>query len=64
MSFQPAVQSLAYESSFWNSTSTLENADIVFFRDTMYNASLAIPIFMLAIIAIWAFLSANRRADF
>jgi len=64
LSFQPAVRSLGYDTSFWNATSTQSNADIIFFRDTMYNASLAIPIFMIAIIAIWAFLSSNRRAEF
>ena len=64
LSFQPAVRSLGYDTTFWNSTDTLDNPDIIFFRDTMYNASLAIPIFMLAIIAIWAFLSSNRRAEF
>jgi len=61
LSFQPAVFSLAYNTSFWDDPNI--NDDIAFFRDAMYNASIAIPIFMIAVIALWAYLTTNRRAE-
>lgn len=61
LSFQPAVFELAWNNSFWDDPTI--NDDILFFRDAMYNASLAIPIFMIAIIVLWAYLTTNRRAE-
>jgi hypothetical protein len=61
LSFQPAVFELAFKTSFFEDG--IANQRIQIFRDVMYNASLAIPIFMIAVIIIWGYLSANRRAE-
>lgn len=61
LSFQPAVFNLAFDVSFFKDG--VANQRIQIFRDVMYNASLAIPIFMIAVIIVWGYLSANRRAE-
>lgn len=62
LSFQPALFNLAYEIDFWAQTNEV-NDDIKITRDTLYSASIAIPIFMVGIIVIWSYLAITRREE-
>jgi hypothetical protein len=66
--FQPAMYELAYNTSFWqgcNGTTDTEpvSVDLCIWRDSLYSATIAIPIFGLGVIAIYSYLAVNRRDD-
>jgi hypothetical protein len=66
--FQPAMYELAYTTSFWkgcNGTPSIEPVavDLCIWRDSLYSATVAIPIFGLGVIAIYSYLAVNRRDD-
>lgn len=64
ITFQPAIFDLAYNSSFWDEQENPQIAtELRILRDTLYNATIALPVIMLGIIAIWALLSVSRRDD-
>lgn len=57
--FMPVMHQLAYEQDVWNSSKTDPKALVD--RDTIYNAALALPIFMIGAIVLWAYLAVSRR---
>jgi ABC-type uncharacterized transport system permease subunit len=61
-SFQPAVFNLGFQSSFWEDSNQVDQ-NILQFRDVLYNASLAIPIFMIAVLFVWGYLSSSRQSE-
>jgi|TARA_R100000655_G_scaffold107909_1_gene158992 hypothetical protein len=62
LSFQPALYDLAYKIDFWENPADVSQ-DILITRDTLYSASIAIPIFMVGIIVIWSYLAITRREE-
>ncbi len=64
ITFQPAIFELAYNSNFWDEEVNPNIApELRILRDTMYNATIAVPVMMLGVIAVWALLSVSRRED-
>lgn len=57
--FMPVMHQLAYEQAVWNSTQTDPKALVD--RDTIYNAALALPLFLIGAIILWAYLAVTRR---
>lgn len=55
--FMPVMHDLAFEQEIW--IDAPQDAKIV--RNTIYNAALALPIFMIGAIILWAYLSVTRR---
>jgi len=55
--FMPVMHDLAFEQAIWDTAP--QDAKIV--RNTIYNAALAMPIFMIGAIILWAYLSVTRR---
>ena len=51
------MHDLAYEQDIW--IDAPQDAKIV--RNTIYNAALALPIFMIGAIILWAYLSVTRK---
>lgn len=62
ITFQPAIFELAYESDFWEDSLNVDPR-LQQLRDTLYNASIAIPVLMIGIIVVWALLAVSRRDD-
>jgi len=60
--FQPALFDLSYETNFWKDPSNVD-VRLNIMRDTLYSGTIAIPIFMIGIVALWAYLAVNRRDD-
>lgn len=60
LTFQPAIFDLAFENQFWAEANEVDT-DIRIMRDTLYNASLAVPMLMFGVIALWAILQTTRR---
>jgi hypothetical protein len=60
--FLPVMHQLAYEQDIWNSTQTTSQAKAV--RDTVYNAALALPIFLIGAIILWCYLSVSRQDNY
>lgn len=60
--FQQAAYKLLIEADFWSPTNTVDS-DLRIAKDQIYNASLAIPVFAIAAIGLWAYLSVNRNED-
>lgn len=60
--FQPAMFDLSFETNFWKDP-TNPDPRLSIMRDSLYSGTIAIPVFMIGIIAIWAYLSVNRRDD-
>jgi len=60
--FQQATYKLLIENSFWDETNVVDT-DLRIAKDTLYDASLAIPVFAIAAIGLWAYLSVNRNED-
>jgi Na+/phosphate symporter len=60
--FMPVMHQLAYEQDVWNSTKTDPKALVT--RDTIYNAALAMPIFLIGAILLWAYLSVSRQSSY
>ena len=50
------------ENSFWDETNVVDT-DLRIAKDTLYDATLAIPVFAIAAIGLWAYLSVNRNED-
>lgn len=66
--FQPALFDLSYNTTFWEQCNdsglgTSINTQLCIQRDSLYSGTIAIPIFMIAVAGIWAYLSVNRRDD-
>ena len=66
--FQPAMFELAYSTSFWEGCEGNPDIepvaiDLCIWRDSLYSATIAIPIFGLGMIAIYSYLAINRRDD-
>lgn len=57
--FMPILHKLAYEDPVWSNPNTDPKA--LSDRDIIYNATLALPIFMLGAIILWAFLAVSRQ---
>ncbi len=62
ITFQPAIFDLAYNSSFWEDDNNVP-IELAQLRDTIYNATIALPILMMGVIAVWALLAVSRRDD-
>ena len=60
--FQPSLLSLGYDGQFWNNNSNI-NTDVEITRDTLYSASLAMPIIVMGVLALWAILAMTRKDD-
>lgn len=60
--FQQAAYKLFIEADFWSATNTVDS-DLRIAKDQLYNASYAIPVFAIAAIGLWAYLSVNRNED-
>lgn len=64
ITFQPAIYDLSYNSSFWDDQVNPNVApELRILRDTLYNATIALPVMMLGVIAVWALLAVSRRED-
>ncbi len=65
--FQPALFDLSYNTTFWlqcNTGSGISiNTQLCVQRDSLYSGTIAIPIFMIAVAGVWAYLAVNRRDD-
>jgi len=65
--FQPALFDLSYNTKFWekcnDGAGTTINTQLCVQRDSLYAGTIAIPIFMIAIAAVWSYLAVNRRDD-
>ena len=65
--FQPALFDLSYNTTFWEQCNTGSgisiNTQLCVQRDSLYSGTIAIPIFMIAVAGIWAYLAVNRRDD-
>jgi hypothetical protein len=65
--FQPALFQLSYNTTFWeqcNAGAGISiNTQLCVQRDSLYSGTIAIPIFMIAVAGIWAYLAVNRRDD-
>lgn len=65
--FQPAMFTLSYETTFWKQCDTEAGVSVderlCILRDSLYSGTIAIPIFMVAIAGVWAYLAVNRRDD-
>lgn len=61
ITFQPALFDLAYRNSYWENPNV--PIELQQLRDTLYNATIAIPVLMLGVIAVWALLAVSRRDD-
>jgi hypothetical protein len=66
--FQPAMFELAYETSFWegcdgNPQIETVHVDLCIWRDSLYSATIAIPIFALGVIAVYSYLAMSRGND-
>jgi len=62
ITFQPAIFDLAYNSSFWEDDNNVP-IELAQLRDTIYNATIALPILMMGVVAVWALLAVSRRDD-
>jgi len=62
ITFQPAIFDLAYNNSFWEDSNNVP-IELAQLRDTIYNATIALPILMMGVIAVWALLAVSRRDD-
>ncbi len=62
ITFQPAIFDLAYNNSFWEEGNNVP-IELAQLRDTIYNATIAIPILMMGVVAVWALLAVSRRDD-
>lgn len=62
ITFQPAIFDLAYNNSYWESNLNVP-IELAQLRDTLYNATIAIPILMMGVVAVWALLAVSRRDD-
>ena len=60
--FQPAAYKLLIEDDFWSPTNTVDT-NLRIAKDQIYDASIAIPVFAVAAIGLWAYLSVNRNED-
>lgn len=60
--FQPAVYDLFYQNTFWSEDNVVDQ-DLRIAKDTLYNATIAIPVFGIGALALWAYLSLNRNED-
>ncbi len=64
ITFQPAIFDLSYNTAFWDDQINPNVApELRILRDTLYNATIAVPVLMLGVIAVWAFLAVSRRDD-
>lgn len=66
--FQPAIFQLSYNTTFWEQCEGAGlgieiNTRLCIQRDSLYSGTIAIPIFMIAVAGIWAYLAVNRRDD-
>ena len=65
--FQPALFTLSYNTTFWEQCESGAgisiNTQLCVQRDSLYAGTIAIPIFMIAVAGIWAYLAVNRRDD-
>jgi len=62
ITFQPAIFDLAYNNSFWEDSNNVP-IELAQLRDTIYNATIALPILMMGVVAVWALLAVSRRDD-
>ena len=60
--FQQATFTLFFENSFW-AEDNLVDTDLRIAKDTLYDSTISIPIFAIAAIGLWAYLSINRNED-
>ncbi len=64
ITFQPAIFDLAYNNSFWGGEGQSNvSIELAILRDTLYNATIALPVLMMGVIAVWALLAVSRRDD-
>jgi uncharacterized membrane protein YdfJ with MMPL/SSD domain len=62
ITFQPAIFELAYESDFWEESINIDPR-LQQLRDTLYNASIALPALMIGVLVVWSLLAVSRRDD-
>jgi hypothetical protein len=62
ITFQPAVKTLSFDTGFWDQSDV--DLRIQQQRDSLYDASIAIPAFVIGVAILYAYLSANRSREF
>jgi len=62
LTFQQAAYQLLVENDFWDAGNIVDS-DLRIAKDQLYDATIAIPIFAIGGIALWAYLSVNRNED-
>jgi len=50
------------ENEFWDETNVVDT-NLRIAKDQLYDATIAIPVFAIAAVGLWAYLSINRNED-
>ena len=62
ITFQPVLYNLAFLTDFWMDTANVHD-DLEITRDNIYNVSIGIPIIVVMLVGLWAYITATRRDD-